>query len=215
MRGRGLLGIDASHLVFRSVPGRCTDRSPPPGRMETIGAAERIRTMLGIAAEAVAPTGIRPVRHPKRSESLDVSDGTVALTMTTDDELDLFLEFGQSEGLRANAPVKWDNPGIRHFRSAVALFAAAADGIADQSRANEAYRMIVRKAASMIAAGARSATIAAPMPWCCADAMGLIPALDVAVESRDRVANITITEMSVTLRRDELDPIELMRLLAE
>lgn len=215
---KGLLGIDASHLVFRSVPVDHGDRTPPPGPLEVLGAAERIRAMLQIAAVAVARPSTRPKRNAKGREYLEFSDGTVGITLHTgDDEICLFLEFGQFEGLRATAPVHWENAGIRHIRSAIVLFAAAVDGLADQTRGVQAHRLLVRRAAGMIAAGASSATFGAPMPWSWSgkDHGGLIPAVDVAIKSRSKLVELMISDMSVTLRRDELDPIELMRLLAD
>lgn len=212
-----LLGIDASHIAFRSVPVDHGDRTPPPGPLEVLGAAERIRAMLQVASVAVALPGARPKRHHKSKDVLEFSDGTVGVSLFSgDDEISLFVEFGQFEGMKATAPIHWDRIGMRHMRTAIVLFTAAVDGLADQTRAEDAHRLLVRRAAGMIAAGASSATFGAPMPWSWAgeDHGGLIPAVDVAVKSRSKVAELVISQMSVTLRRDELDPIELMRLLA-
>jgi hypothetical protein len=215
-----LFGIDASKLVFRPADpfgwnSDMKDLEPPPTIEETLGAAARIRGMLGVAAAAIAPVG-RPygIRRSKGSDCFSVETDAVGIMMdVSDGDVDLYLSFGDSAGLRASAPISWGSPGIRHFRSAVALFAAATQGIGDRRRGDAVHRDLQRRAALTLSEGQEEALVMAPLPWHARTSDDPAAALEVRVEGRSGIARLALSQMEFRLDRSGTDALGIMRML--
>lgn len=127
--------------------------------------------------------------------------------------MDIHLAFDGRHAMSADVPFVIGTNGIRRFRSCLALHRAAMKAMADQSRAGEAHRLVLRKAAMEIAEGAEETEVEAPLPWERGTDPRLIPALDVTIEWREGTARVRMVRMKAALRRDAIDPIELIRMI--
>lgn len=217
-----ILGIDTTRLVFRPAEqfawtSDMKDLEPPSTIEEMLGAAARIRGMLGVAAAAIAPVG-RPygIRRSKGSDCFSVECDSVGIMMdVSDGDIDLYLSFGDAAGLKASAPVSWEAPGIRHFRSAVALFAAAAEGVKDHARGDAVHRDLQRRAALALTEGSEDdVLIMAPLPWHARTEEDPSPAIEVRMEGRSGIARLALSQMEFRLDRSGTDALGIMRMLS-
>lgn len=222
--------MDASGLPFH------LEDEPSRTRADAAEAARRARTLLeAVLLEAeraswpIEATGLKGPDDRVHRLPLSTFDG-VAVMRRRDGRVQLGVTNGDAVLLTCSVHAKWTGPQHRHFAAGARLFLAAASGAIDPVAGDVAFETLRAHAARTISRGAASVEIGAALPW--TDGM----CSHVVVHGNDRYDTSTtwsdvmaasvscvstfggividVQTMRTSIRKDDLDPMEILRLLS-
>ncbi len=220
--------MDAAELPFHLAEeeGRTRDDA----RINALSAID----ILNAVADTARTRGPRIERHDDpllpKAWRMDMPHDGYAILQEDEGIVRLIAGRAQSTLLTCGVRAGWRRPAKRDFAAAADLFLLAARGAVDPATGDRAYDRMLGHAARNLSNGYVCCTIDAALPWRTGTMSG-----DIAGEDRTwymsttwdavQAAEVTcsysysgvvlsIGTPVVDLRRDDLDPIEMLRLIA-
>jgi hypothetical protein len=225
--------MDASRLAFnlRFEPSRTREGA----RTEGLYAIDLLGAVRNEASRRTPGTdGIMKIPKKKRTYEMQVPSLESTVVLSGEDgvlKLCIRRDVNQRTILHCSIGAAWHVPARLDFEAAAVLFLHAAAGAADPEHGDRARNRLLAHAAADVAGSARTSSLTGSMPWrtgfrsvdMFADGAHWSASMewdgpmvaDVSCVDTFSGTTLAVAPLTVTLREGDLEPIEMLRLIAE
>ena len=224
--------MDASRLAFnlRFEPSRTREDA----RTDALYAIDLLGAVRDEAARRTPGTsGIERIPNRKRTWAMPLPSLESTVVLSGEDgvlKLCIRRDVDQKSILHCSIGAAWHVPARLDFEAAAVLFLHAAAGAADPERGDRARTRLLAHAAVDVAGAARTSSLTGSMPWRTgfrsvdmhADGSHWSASMewdgpmvaDVSCADTFSGTTLIVAPLTVTLREGDVEPIEMLRLIA-